>query len=66
LPSSSIRDADGGSELSIAKIVEGDQPWSKDRLPLVEDRVRGRLRQLAQAVALDVNRERSLGAAALE
>jgi glutathione S-transferase len=24
-------------ELATAKILEGDKPWSKDRLPLVED-----------------------------
>src|ERR1700759_1345924 len=27
-------------DLSIAKIVEGDKPWSQDRLPLVRDRLR--------------------------
>ena len=34
-------------ELSTAKILEDDKPWSKDRMPLVEERVRGRLRQLS-------------------
>jgi glutathione S-transferase len=34
-------------ELVTAKLVEGDKPWSKERLPLVEDRVRNRLGQLA-------------------
>src|SRR5438105_10660736 len=34
-------------ELSIAKIVEGDKPWRAERLPLVEDRVRGNLSQLS-------------------
>jgi glutathione S-transferase len=34
-------------ELVTARIFEGDKPWSKDRMPLVEDRVRGRLTQLA-------------------
>ncbi|RYY73321.1 MAG: glutathione S-transferase family protein [Gammaproteobacteria bacterium] len=34
-------------ELTIAKILENDKPWSKDRLPLVEERVRNRLRQLS-------------------
>jgi glutathione S-transferase len=34
-------------ELTIARIVEGDKPWSKDRLPLVKDRVRERLKQLS-------------------
>ena len=34
-------------ELQTAKIFEGDKPWAKDRLPLVVDRVRERLKQLA-------------------
>lgn len=34
-------------ELGTAKILEGDKPWTKERLPLVEDRVRNRLRQLS-------------------
>jgi glutathione S-transferase len=34
-------------ELATAKLLEGDKPWSKERLPLVEDRVRDRLRQLS-------------------
>ncbi|MDF3032114.1 MAG: glutathione S-transferase, partial [Moraxellaceae bacterium] len=34
-------------ELANAKLLEGDRPWSKERLPLVEDRVRNRLGQLA-------------------
>jgi glutathione S-transferase len=34
-------------ELVTAKILEGDKPWAKPRLPLVEDRVRNRLDQLA-------------------
>jgi glutathione S-transferase len=34
-------------ELGTAKILEGDKPWTKERLPLVEDRVRGRLDQLS-------------------
>jgi glutathione S-transferase len=34
-------------ELGTAKILEGDKPWTKQRLPLVEDRVRDRLRQLS-------------------
>ena len=33
-------------ELGTAKILEGDKPWTKERLPLVEDRVRERLEQL--------------------
>jgi len=34
-------------ELAIARIVEGDRPWTRERLPLVEARVRDRLRQLS-------------------
>src|SRR5262245_41219717 len=34
-------------ELSSARLLEGDKPWSKERLPVVEDRVRGRLSQLS-------------------
>ena len=34
-------------ELTTAKIVEGDKPWSKERLPLVEGRIRARLEQLS-------------------
>jgi glutathione S-transferase len=34
-------------ELVIAKFVEGDKPWSKERLPLVADRIRDRLKQLS-------------------
>ena len=34
-------------ELVTVRILEGDKPWSKDRLPLVEDRIRNRLDQLS-------------------
>ncbi|HEX3944848.1 MAG TPA: glutathione S-transferase family protein [Rhizomicrobium sp.] len=34
-------------ELTNARLAERDKPWSKERLPLVEDRVRDRLKQLA-------------------
>jgi glutathione S-transferase len=34
-------------ELANARLLEGDKPWSKERLPLVEDRVRNRLDQLS-------------------
>ncbi|TLZ17871.1 MAG: glutathione S-transferase family protein [Gammaproteobacteria bacterium] len=34
-------------ELVTAKILEGDKPWSKERLPLVKDRVCDRLKQLS-------------------
>ena len=34
-------------ELANAKLLEGDKPWSKERLPLVGDRVRNRLSPLS-------------------
>jgi glutathione S-transferase len=34
-------------ELSFARLLEGDKPWTKERLPLVQDRVRNRLGQLS-------------------
>ena len=34
-------------ELANARLLESDRPWSKERLPLVEDRVRVRLKQLS-------------------
>ncbi|MDP1907902.1 MAG: glutathione S-transferase family protein, partial [Hyphomicrobium sp.] len=34
-------------EFGAARFLEGDKPWSKERLPLVEDRVRARLKQLS-------------------
>jgi glutathione S-transferase len=34
-------------ELAIAKLVERDKPWHVERVPLVADRVRGRLNQLS-------------------
>src|SRR3954471_2820309 len=34
-------------ELGNARLLEGDKPWSAQRMPLVEDRVRDRLRQLS-------------------
>ena len=34
-------------ELVTARILEGDKSWSKERLPLVEDRIRDRLDQLS-------------------
>ena len=34
-------------ELATAKLLERDKPWHEERLPLVEDRVRGRLNQLS-------------------
>jgi glutathione S-transferase len=35
-------------ELATAKILEGDKPWSAERMPLVKDRVRERLGQLSR------------------
>ncbi|MBY8825076.1 glutathione S-transferase family protein [Sphingomonas colocasiae] len=34
-------------DLTTAKILEGDRPWAGARLPLVMDRIRARLEQLA-------------------
>jgi glutathione S-transferase len=34
-------------ELANARLLEGDKPWARDRLPLVRDRVRHRLKQLS-------------------
>ena len=34
-------------EFANARLLESDRPWSKERLPLVVDRVRARLKQLA-------------------
>jgi glutathione S-transferase len=34
-------------ELVTARIFEGDKPWTKERLPLVEERVRDRMKQLS-------------------
>lgn len=34
-------------ELVNAKLLEGDRSWAKERLPLVEDRLRNRLKQLS-------------------
>src|SRR3954467_10842100 len=38
-------------EFATAKILEGDKPWTKERLPLIEDRVRERLKQLSARLA---------------
>ena len=37
-------------ELVTVRIVEGDKPWKDERVPLVFDRVRARLKQLAAHV----------------
>src|SRR5471032_3197814 len=34
-------------ELATARFLEGDKPWTKERLPLVEDRIRDRLASLS-------------------
>jgi glutathione S-transferase len=34
-------------ELVTARILEGDKPWAEERLPLVKDRIRGRLARLS-------------------
>jgi glutathione S-transferase len=34
-------------DLATARILESDKPWAQERLPLVEDRIRTRLAQLA-------------------
>jgi glutathione S-transferase len=34
-------------ELGTARLLESDKPWTKERLPLVRDRVRDRLKQLS-------------------
>jgi glutathione S-transferase len=38
-------------DLSIAKVVEGNEPWSQERLPLVEGRVRARLEPLSASLS---------------
>ena len=34
-------------DLFTARVLEADKPWAKQRLPLVEERLRGRLKQLS-------------------
>jgi glutathione S-transferase len=34
-------------EFANARLLESDKPWSKERMPLVVDRVRDRLKQLS-------------------
>jgi glutathione S-transferase len=34
-------------ELQTARFAEGDKPWTKERMPLIADRIRARLKQLA-------------------
>jgi glutathione S-transferase len=35
-------------DLAIARLVERDKPWTEQRLPLVEDRLRSRLEELSR------------------
>ena len=34
-------------ELMTAKILESDKPWSEERMPMIKDRIRDRLKQLS-------------------
>jgi glutathione S-transferase len=34
-------------DLMVAKLIEGDRPWAAERLPLVHNRIRDRLKQLS-------------------
>jgi glutathione S-transferase len=38
-------------ELMTARVLEGDKPWTEERLPLVKDRIRDRLVQLSARLA---------------
>ena len=40
-------------ELSTAILLEGDKPWHAERLPVIEQRVRVRLEELAQRIGDD-------------
>jgi len=35
-------------EREVAEYLEGDKPWNEERLPLIDDRIRGRLGQLSK------------------
>jgi glutathione S-transferase len=37
-------------ELPIAMFLEGDRPWTKERLPLIRDRIRNRLDRLSASL----------------
>jgi glutathione S-transferase len=39
-------------ELATARLLEGDKPWTAERMPMVEDRVRGRLQQLSARLSV--------------
>lgn len=34
-------------DLMVARLIEGDRPWAAERLPLVQNRIRDRLKQLS-------------------
>jgi glutathione S-transferase len=38
-------------EYATARLLEGDKPWNKERLPLVEERIGNRLAQLSGRLA---------------
>ncbi|WP_458072093.1 glutathione S-transferase family protein [Rhodanobacter sp. BL-MT-08] len=38
-------------ELVTARFLEGDKPWSKERLPLIQDRIRNRLSLLSDRLS---------------
>lgn len=35
-------------ECEVAKLLEGDKPWTAERVPMIEERLRGRLRDLSK------------------
>ncbi len=35
-------------EREVAKLLEGDKPWTEERLPMIENRIRGRLSDLSK------------------
>lgn len=38
-------------EGEVAKLIEGDKSWTSERLPMIEERIRGRLRQLSERLS---------------
>ncbi|WP_437676782.1 glutathione S-transferase family protein [Sorangium sp. So ce131] len=40
-------------ELTTARLLEGDKPWSKERLPLIQNRIRDRFKQLSNRLGDD-------------
>ena len=43
-------------EVVTVKFVEGDKPWSKERLPLVQERIRGQLKQLSDRLGKELKK----------